>query len=647
LQEGERRLAAIMFTDMVGYTALTQSNESQAMQVLERHNRLVRPFFSRFHGREVKMIGDSFLVEFDSALDALRCAVELQAYLHDYNVSSSDEWKITLRVGIHLGDVVHREGDVFGDAVNIASRIDPLAEPEGICISEDVYSQVRNKFDLPLATLGRKSLKNVNEPVEVYKVVMPWKPAAEERPTETFARTRRVAILPFRNMSPDPSDEYFAEGMTEELIAVVSKIPTLSVISRTSVMGYKDKNKRAAEIASELNVGTLLEGSVRKAGNKVRITVQLIDAASDRHLWAENYDRSMEDVFAVQSDVAAKVASSLNLRLTEHDKKNIESGGTADAEAHMLYLKGMFNLVRWDKNSVLSAMKLLELAVAKDPNYALAYCGLSGANSKLLFLELSDAEEARRNAEASARKALELDESLPEAHLALSRVLMGRYDFVGSRQELLKGIELNPNLADAYSQLAASYAFSKGWDDCAAAIEKALELDPLSVTTSGSAGTWFLYMGRHDEAIKHLRNALELDPNNSFNLDNLGLAYIRKGMVEEGLAMVKRASEIAGESHPWPDLAWAYIMAGRREEVEKLLSMALAEQEGKATSPTKVAGVYAVLGEKDKAIEWLERAYEQRSPYLAATNSDFVYENVQGDPRFHALMVKIGLVSRS
>jgi TolB-like protein/class 3 adenylate cyclase/Flp pilus assembly protein TadD len=643
LAEEQRRLAAIMFTDLVGYTALTQSSESQAIEVLERHNTLVRPFFTRFHGREVKAIGDSFLVEFESALDALRCAVEIESYLHDYNVSSRDEWKITLRIGIHLGDVVHREGDVFGDAVNIASRIEPLAEPEGICLSEHVYSQVRNKFDLPLVSLGKKSLKNVNESTEVYKVIMPWRTMGEERQADTPAQMRRVAILPFRNMSPDPSDEYFAEGMTEELIAAVSKVPSLSVISRTSVMGYKDKGKKATEIANELNVGTLLEGSVRKAANRVRITVQLIDATNDRHLWAENYDRSVEDVFAVQSDVAEKVASSLNLRLTERDRKKIEAGGTANVEAHTLYLKGSFNLLRWDKSSVLAAMKHFEDAIGKDPDYALAYCGLVGANSKLLFLELADSDEARRKAEKYAQKALELDYTLPEAHLRLGVVLMNDYDFTGGRREFLKAIELNPNLAEAYSGLAANYAFFRRWEDCAASIEKALELDPLSVATSGSAGTWNLYMGRYDEAVKHLRNSLELDPNNSFNLVNLGLAYIRKGMVEEGLAMVKRAAEMAGEGFASPDLAWAYMKAGRPEEVEKLLARTLAQTQGKATSPTIIAGIYSVMGEKDKAVEWLEKAFDQRSGYLPATNADFVYENVHGDPRFQALMARLGL----
>ena len=277
MSEGERRLAAIMFTDMVGYTALTQADESRAMELLERHNSIVRPYFANFHGREVKTIGDSFLVEFESALDALRCAVEVQSHLHDYNRTAGAGWKIALRVGVHLGDVIHRGGDVFGDAVNISSRIEPLADPEGICISRQVYDQVRNKFDLPLASLGEKTLKNVSVPAEVFKVMMPWDTRREPGAPEA----RRVAVLPFSNLSPDPADEYFADGMTEEIISTVSRIEGAEVISRTSVMQYKKSPKPIRQISSELEAGTVLEGSIRKAGNRLRVNVQMIDAARD------------------------------------------------------------------------------------------------------------------------------------------------------------------------------------------------------------------------------------------------------------------------------------------------------------------------------------------------------------------------------
>ena len=247
MSDTERRLAAIMFTDMVGFKALTQSDEAQSLAVLERHNKLLRPIFPRFRGREVKTIGDSFLVEFGSALDATNCAVEVQRFLHDYNISSRDEWKITLRIGVHLGDVVRSGGDILGDAVNIASRLQPLADPEGVCISEQVYDQVRNKLPQALVKLEPRDLKGIGFPVDVYKVVMPWERAAAGSRSEQDRN--RVAVLPFANMSPDPDDEYFADGMTEELIDRLAQVKGLEVIARTSVMSFKGEKKKASDIA--------------------------------------------------------------------------------------------------------------------------------------------------------------------------------------------------------------------------------------------------------------------------------------------------------------------------------------------------------------------------------------------------------------
>jgi adenylate cyclase len=274
-----RTLACIMFTDMVEYTALAQSNEEQSLRVLERHNELVRPFFLKRRGREVKTIGDSFLVEFESALDAASCAIEIQEFLHDYNLSSTEEWKIKLRIGIHLGDVIHKGADVLGDAVNIASRIRPLADAEGICLTRQVHDLVQNKIRVPMQSLGIVPLKNVAQSIEVFKVVTPWD---KDIPTQKEpGKVTRIAVLPFTNMSPNPSDEYFADGLTEELIDRLSQVKGLEVIARTSVMTYKNKDKKISEIGKELRVGSIIEGSVRKAGNKIRATVNLIDSTSE------------------------------------------------------------------------------------------------------------------------------------------------------------------------------------------------------------------------------------------------------------------------------------------------------------------------------------------------------------------------------
>src|SRR4029077_16339 len=279
---------AIMFTDMIGYTALGQRNESLSLALVEEQRKLIRPILNRHNGREIKTMGDASLVEFASALEAVECAFAVQEAIREFNTSAPVDHRLHLRIGVHLGDIVESEADISGDAVNVASRIEPLAEDGGVCISRQVYDHVHNKLAMPLASLGVKTLKNVSAPIEVYKIVMPWD--AKGAVSTSEHDTRRIAILPFANISPDPSDEYFSDGMTDELIAVLSKISGLRVVARTSAMRFKGEKAGANRIGQELRVGSLIEGSVRKYKNRVRITVQLVDTQSEEDLWTETYD---------------------------------------------------------------------------------------------------------------------------------------------------------------------------------------------------------------------------------------------------------------------------------------------------------------------------------------------------------------------
>lgn len=301
-----------MFTDIVDFTALGQTKESLALALLAKHRKLIRPILKKHRGREVKTIGDSFLVEFSSALDAAMCAYEIQKAIRISNLSESEDHELHIRIGVHLGDIIDSNGDISGDAVNVASRIEALAEDGGVCITRQVYDHVHNKLDLKLSSLGRKSLKNVNSPVEVFKLEMPWDVNSEER--NNFP-TYRVAVLPFANISPDPSDEYFADGLTEELIDRFTQFGRFEVIARTSVMNYRKKEKNVSEIARELNVGSLIEGSVRKFGNKIRVTAQLINCNTEAHLWSSCFDRELTDIFQVQSDIAESVVGSVSDKL--------------------------------------------------------------------------------------------------------------------------------------------------------------------------------------------------------------------------------------------------------------------------------------------------------------------------------------------
>jgi adenylate cyclase len=629
-----------MFTDIVGYTALTQKDESHAMRLLEEQRKIVRSRLPNYSGREIKTIGDAFLVEFASALDAARCAYEIQKTLHEFNQNRESENRILLRIGIHLGDVLHSQNDVYGDAVNIASRIEAFAPPGGVCLTEQVYAQIKNKFEQPLSSEGSKSLKNVTDKIELYRVVLPWD---EEKVSEaTLLDRHRVAVLPFASLSPDPNDEYFADGLTEELIARLSLLKGLEIIARTSVMNYKKKEKNANQIGRELRAGTLIEGSVRKAGSRIRVTAQLINSNTEGHLWAESYDRNLDDIFAVQSEVAESVATSLHLKLTDLDLKKIDREQTVNVEAHLEYMKGKVNTQRWDKASLESGVRHFERAIELDPKYVLAFCGLANAYSKLGFQELMDARIAYEKAEKFANKALALDENLADCHLALAFAHGGVFT-QKREEEFRKTIELNPNLADAHTGLAAIYAFTSRWEKCLLETNKAVQLDPLSPSTLGNAGTWNLYAGRYDTAIKYFKDALELDPGDSFSRDNLGLAYIRSGKVDEGLREVKRAVQEAGTTSFYGDLAYAYVKAGQPEEAGKLLLTLEIPVPGEPPRYTRIAGVYASLGEKEKAIDCLEKAYEARSGYLPSVATDFVYENLRGEPRFEALLEKMGL----
>jgi TolB-like protein/Tfp pilus assembly protein PilF len=452
----------------------------------------------------------------------------------------------------------------------------------------------------------------------------------------------RIAVLPFVSISPDPSDEYFADGLTEELIGRLSLLGGLEVIARTSVMTYKKKEKTVAQIGRELRAGALLEGSVRKAGNRIRVTAQLIDANTEGHMWMENYDRSLEDIFAVQTDVAEKVARSLQVRVTALDRKKMTKGGTSDMEAYTLYLKGLFHVWHYTEKELSTAIEYFGQALAKDGKYALAYCGLALAYSWLGWLDMMSNKAAAEKAKQYAARALELDDSLSDAHAVLAFAHLDEYDLVGSEREAKKAVELNPSYAATRLVLASIYHYTGRRDESIRETEKSFELDPLSLNTSLLGGSLFLYTGLYDEAIRHLKNALELEPGNAICLDNIGLAHIQKGLVQEGLEEIEKARKMQGGGFS-ASLAYAYVRAGKLAEAKKILvELQDREKTGKVHLAT-LAGVYAVLGDKEKALGLLERAYDEHSGSILTMGADFWFASLRDEPRFQVLLKKMGL----
>jgi adenylate cyclase len=634
MPEEVRRLAAIMFTDMVGYTALTQSNEAGAMKLLEKHNQLLRPFFPKFRGREVKTIGDSFLVEFDSALDALRCAEEIQEFLHDQNIGVDRSERIVLRIGVHLGDVIHRDGDILGDAVNISSRLQPLAEPGGICISRQVYDQVHNKFDLPLSSLGEKGLKNVSSPTEVYRVQLPWETQGRAESSDS----RRVAVLPFSNMSPDPADEFFADGLTEELISTVSHIEGTEVISRTSVMQYKKSPKPIRQISSELDAGTVLEGSVRKAGNRLRVTVQMIDAAKDRHLWAESYDRNLDDVFAIQSDIAGRVADALRTRMSTTSPAT--AGGTENAEAYSSYLRAMSQYHEGAEGTK-EAIRLLESATAKDRSFAKAYALLAECYRHMGHV--SDYSSSIAKAEEAAKRALELSPESAESHAAMASVHMALDRFKEARKELEEAVRICPNLSDAYRLLAEVTGAFGQLQECEAYYRRAYALDPLSSQVAILLSIVLNYEGRYDEAFQILFRQRELYPNNVMVRDALIGVYMQKGDNAAALkALEEGLKETPDNLMLRSDNAIYYAVNGDREKAEAALDEMKSVDAGTNATLNAEFYVRAALGDYDRAFVVLDRLAELHS-WIFLIKTDPMLAELRKDPRFAKFCLKVGI----
>jgi adenylate cyclase len=630
-----RRLAAIVFTDIVGYTALTQADEALAMEVLARHNQLLRPFFPKFNGKEIKAIGDSFLVEFESALDAIRCATEIQSFLHDYNISSREDWKIKLRIGIHLGDVIHKEGDVFGDAVNIASRIEPIAFPEGICVSQQVYDQVQNKLRAPLVSLGEKSLKNVSLPVAVYKVVMPWEQENPETATQLDAR--RLAVLPFVSMSPDPNDEFFADGLTEELIARISLVRGLEVIARTSAMNYKKKEKNASQIGKELKVGTLLEGSVRKAGNRIRVSAQLIDARTEGHLWAQHYDRELQDIFEVQSSVAESVAEALKLRILDEVSRKV--GSTDNIDAYTLYLKGMqVTHERWGEASCREAIALFEAALSKDPSFARAYAGLS--NAWIQMANWTDFSASVNKAEAAALKALELGPESAETHIAMAQVHFEMDRFEDADLEAEKAIRINPNLADAIFQLGEGCARRGRFDKAIEYYRKACSLDPLDGSKTLSFAAVLRRAGRVNEALAVVEERKEGHPTEDWVYFQPAMCYLQMKDFAKTLAVLdvglRNCTDVL-----WLRLLQGVVWAvtGKRKEAMDVLQD-LMKDEAESHRLRAQVWIGTAVGDLDGAFRALMRQAELHS---WSDPREQLFEALRKDPRYPEFCKKVGL----
>ncbi len=455
----------------------------------------------------------------------------------------------------------------------------------------------------------------------------------------------RVAVLPLRNISPDPNDDYFADGMTEELISTISMNSGLRVISRTSAMKYKGTSKGATEIGKELGVGTILEGSVRKAGNLVRIAIQLIDANTDELLWSRRYDKELLDVFAIQTNIAMQVAGALKIKPLTREEHQIEKRFTKDDEAHTLYLKGLYHMHKENEPEFNKAMKYFELATDKDQNFAMAYVGLADCYTLLASYGYRDSEEAYSKARSLVLKALEIDDNIPEAHAMLGTILQDFYwDLHAAEKEFKRAMELNPNWAFAPHCFADYLALTGRLTEAISELGRAEELDPLSLDIRNCAA-WTLTAARSsDRAIEECHKILEIDPNFVPAYDKLERAYLQKSMYDEAVETMEKAVAVSGESaRAKAYLGHAYAIAGKRQLAEKVQTDLQKMAETQYVSPIFFAIIFAGLNYKDKAFEWLDRAYQERNAALVKLKVDPIYDNLRSDPRFAQILRKVGL----
>ena len=632
-----------MFTDMVDYTGISERDEPLAISLLDEQRRMLRPVFTKHGGREIKTLGDGFLIEFPSALEAVRSALEIQQLMHTRNHNLPSEKRILLRIAVHLGDIEHRDGDIYGDAVNIASRIYELADPGGVCITQQVYDLIRNNREFQTISLGESQLKNVQTPIEVYRVEPAE--AGNDYSREETLEPRRVAALPLSIISTDQQDEYFADGLTEEIINTLSSIPGLRVIARTSVMKYKQARKSVSEIGRELKVGTILEGSVRKAGDRLRITVQLIDVGSEAPVWAQKYDREMKNAFEIQTDIAEQVADALKLQLLRSDKVLIERKAPEDIQAYILYLRGRYY---WSKRSKLDlerAIGYFSQAIERDPNYSLAFTGMADCYTLMGRHRYISPDEAFPKAREYAKKALALNDNLAEAHTALAAVLfIYDWNWTDAETEFRRAIELNPNYATAHYWYSLLLMTTGNLKEAVEETDKAQVLDPLSPVVGIGVLEARFFLGHYDRAINECNRYLELDPNFIVARDFLVHLYVHKRMYEDAEKEAKRLVEMSDrKAEASAHIAYVYAAQGRVEEARKLFDETVADPRLDYANSTIFITVYSLLGDLDSAFSWAEKAREDAKIAFLSLRFSPDLEVFRKDPRFNSLLASAQL----
>jgi TolB-like protein/class 3 adenylate cyclase/Flp pilus assembly protein TadD len=547
----QRRLAAILSADVVGYSRLMGIDEARTLARLNALRReLIDPAIAAHSGRIVKLMGDGALVEFASAVDAVACAIEIQKQIRDHDAASTEGDPIRFRIGINVGDIIIEGDDILGDGVNIAARIEGIAEPGGISISEDAWRQVQGKVAANFVDAGEQSLKNIARPVRVYRLDLVQKTASASqapRPTLGLPDKPSIAVLAFNNMSGDPEQEYFSDGISEDIITDLSKLSEIHVIARNSTFTYKGKPVDVKQVGRDLGVHYVLEGSVRKAGNRVRVTGQLIDVASGAHIWAERFDRDLTDIFAVQDELTREIISALKVKLTPEKKDRLARKNTIDQEAYDLFLRGRERAWLNTRSGNIEARHLLGRAVTINPEFAAAHAFIG-------FTQVNDyvngwAEVPERSLQTgleNAERAVQMDEAEPQGHYALAVALFFHRETDRALAEARRSVALAPNFAQGHHTIARMLTFSGDAAGAINTIDAYMQLDPLypDMALYFLAEALFA-LGQFEEAVTALKQRHGRNPDSATSYALLASCYGHLGRIAESQAAWAEVMRIA------------------------------------------------------------------------------------------------------
>ncbi len=606
----ERRLAAILVADVVGYSRLMSANEVGTLAALrELHTGLIDTAIADAGGRVVKLMGDGILAEYSSVHNALNSALTIQSELESHNTKIPEDRQIRLRIGVNIGDIIIEDDDIFGDGVNVAARIEALARPGGIAVSGAVKDQVGNRLNITFDAAGEQQLKNIDGAVPVFHV----QPKETDKPIASdHAGRPSIAVLPFSNFSDDRGQEYFADGITEDLITDLSRLSGLFVVSRNSSFVYKNRPSNLQGVARDLGVRYILEGSVRKAGDRIRITAQLIDGLSDGHVWAERFDRDLSDIFALQDEITKTIIDQLHVRLLETE--TADASPTKSANAYTCYLKGRQLYHMRTKHYMERARASFLEALHHDPNYARAYVGLADCEARMN--DWHGGDYPVDDILAMAGRALDLSPDMAEAHAAKGLALQtaGRDKEAAAAYET--ALQLDPLCYEAQHNYARFLRIKKDYEKCAYHFIRALEIMPEDFRSPLLLEAVYQELGKPHDAVRYmelgLKRAEEESQRNPDNPDALELA-----------AAVLAANGDIVRAKEWLDRAVAV------------------DPDGQLTEGYNLACTYALIGETDEAINWLERIiHQQGHSQMQWMESDPDFESIRDHPRFLKLLAK-------